>query len=294
MRYNFLKNIHEKITRKSGPLPYIIAGVFIVVFVIILAVMRLNPTYDPLKSEGIQPLINQGMLRVGVRDNVEKFSTLEGERYSGFEDDLARKISGKIFGENAITEFVTVNNAMRNIMLSQNQIDCLIAVSPQNYSSSFIYSEPYYEDIVVMVVKKGAYKSIDDLIYLNIGALNRPSSTTLTNKGALTVLQNFKTTREYGVMVITSYSSIDNMFEALESDRIQAVAIENALLTEYYDENKMDVLPEAIGIVPYSIAAKTDQVDFINLCNQVIAELKESGEMDEMLARWNLTDYTKI
>lgn len=294
MRYNFFRDFYEKVIKRIHPLIYVGLILAVITVIVVSLVIRLRPGYDPLTEKSMEPLLARELLRVGVRSDVEKFSQIENGVYSGFEDDIARRLGEEIFGEEALVEFVSVDNTTRNIRLGEKEIDCLIALCPQNYSASFIYSDPYYTDAVAIVVNKGSYQSIEDFVFINIGALQRPSParTPVQNHGALTALQRFSAGREKGVIDITIYSSIENMFEALANGNIQAIAIENSLLNLYYDETSMDVLPEAIATLPYSIVTRVGNEDFINLCNNMIHEMKNNGEMDALLGKWNLVDYS--
>ncbi|MDY4693641.1 MAG: transporter substrate-binding domain-containing protein, partial [Blautia sp.] len=86
--------------------------------------------------EDVQKIIDAGVLKVGCKADVPKFSlqnTKTGE-YEGFEDDLAYEIAGDIFGctadeakEKDLVEFQSVTAKTRGPLLENGEIDLVIA-----------------------------------------------------------------------------------------------------------------------------------------------------------------------
>lgn len=292
----------KAIRRRIPPWLRLSIAVALALMLIIFLFVLLRPGYDPLSEASMQPILNREILRVGVRTDIERFSYEEETGvYNGLEDDIARSLAKKIFGDDYLLQFEPVNPATRHIKLKDKQVDCVIAISPQNFRAEYIYSVPYYTDAVAVVVhSKSKFQSFDQFEGMWIGALTYPpanssmyhsaSSQTLIHEGAATVLQQF--IASYGYQIgIRRYSSLPDMIEALENNEISAIAIENALLREYYSRTNMRVMPAAIGTVPYSIAIPADNPALVEIANRMITEMRESGELNALLDKWNLLDY---
>lgn len=299
---NPLRAFWKKIKRIVPPWVRLGIAAVLAILVIILLVVLLRPRHNPLSEASMQPILNREILRVGVRTDIERFSYEEESGvYNGLEDDIARSLAKKIFGDDYLLQFEPVNPATRHIKLKSNQVDCVIAISPQNFRAEYIYSVPYYTDAVSVVVNaKSKFQSFDQFEGMWIGALTYPpanpsalhsaSSRTLTHEGAATVLQQFISRYDYQIG-IRRYSSLPDMIEALEKNEISAIAIEYALLRPHYSRANMRVMPEAIGTVPYSIAIPADNPALVKIADQMIMDMRASGELNALLDKWNLLDY---
>lgn len=304
MRFNPFREFIKKIQRKVPPWVLLGAAVIIVILLVVLIVAIVQPNYNPLNEPSMSSIKNRQILRVGVRDDLEHFSYKEeNNTYNGFEDDIARAIAKNIFGDDYLVQFEPVNAATRHVKLKQGMIDCLIAVTPQGYrGKDYLYSVPYYTDAVAVIVNvNSTFENFSQLNDLPIGVLTYPpansatrfqsASSTLSHEGAGTVLNQFIESGEY-TNTIKRYSSIPDMFEALNKNEISAIAIENTLLREYYNPTTMRVLPDAIGLVPYSVVIPTDNEALLEITNKTITNMKKSGEWNALLDKWNLIDYS--
>lgn len=304
MRFNPFQEFIKKIQRKVPPWVLLGAAVIVVILIIVLIVSIVQPNYNPLNEPSMSSIKSREILRVGVRDDLENFSYKEeNDTYNGFEDDIARAIAKNIFGDNYLVQFEPVNATTRHVKLKQGMIDCLIAVTPQGYrGKNYLYSIPYYTDAVAIIVSTNSIvENFSQLADLPIGVLSYPpanspkrfqsASSTLSHEGAGTVLNQFIEAGAY-TNSIKRYSSIPDMFEALDKNEISAIAIEKTLLTTYYNPTTMRVLPDAIGSVPYSVIIPTDNEALLEITNKTITNMKKSGEWNALLDKWNLTDYS--
>ncbi len=282
-------------------------GIWISIALVILAIAggifwaATRPEPDPINDPVFDRVRERGAIRVGVRTDIPNFAT-QVERadgtvdWTGLETDIAREMANAIFGDPEAVDFVPVDFTTRHIKLKAGLVDVLIALSPQGYSSSFLYSEPYYTDAVVAIVLKDGPQSLTGLQGAYVGAITRPSGvseTTLANQGAMTVLQTY--TREHQAEIQTvAYSDAPDMFEALERERILGLAMESALLGRYFNEEKMKALPTALGALPYSVVALPGNDAYVAFASQLFAAMRADGRMARLYQRYNLTDYATV
>lgn len=303
MRFHPIREFFDSILRRIPVWARVVAGVAGSILVVILLVLFFRPKYDPLSDPLMQPILDREVLRVAVVDNVTSFSNEDDNgTFSGFEDDLARAIAKRIFGDNYLIDFTPVTTSTRLARLELGDVDCSIALIPTNMNSKFSYSTPYYENAVVVIVNsQSTYNSISQLNDATIGVLTYPPvnssskftsspSSSLNNEGAATALMRFKINENYQ-FTIRRFSSLPDMLFALNKGQIQGVALENAILRDNYDEATMRILPEGVGTVSYSVAVSTSNPALLTVVNQTIDDMNQTGELNALLDKWGLTSY---
>lgn len=287
-------------------------AVAILLLAISLLVVNLaQPPVDPLELLSLELIENRGVLRVASRGNVPLFSEKSTDArgksaWSGFEMDIAGEIAALVLGSSEKVDFVETPFSARNFTLNRDEADCLICLSPRGYSAAYIYSEPYYTDSVVVVVPMDGAVSLGELHGEpmvagsggDIGAVTRqPQSSSTVNpiahQGALTVLRNYNENQSAN-MVLRSYAGMQDMFADLSSGRLDAIAIESALLYRYFDPNTMRVLVHALGTIDYSVAALPENQSLIDAANIVLAQMRADGRLDALLSEYQLRDYASL
>lgn len=266
-----------------------------------------RPKPDPLDQITLSEIEDRGALGVGVFADVPLFATrtidpYDKQSWSGLEVDIAHELAALIFDNPDAVEFTPVEFTLRNFMLNQERVDCLIALSPQGYSDSFIYSDPYYTDAVAVIVLLDGATTIEQLyggatngkLGARIGALtrqpqSRSTANPLVHQGALTVLQRYNENNSADFRILT-YSDAHEMFEDLRNGSLDAIAMETAFLPRYFGDD-LRLLTKHIGTIPYSVVAMPNQSSLIELVNIAIRTMKDRGVMAELLQTYGLKDY---
>lgn len=272
--------------------------IFIVLIVISLMAAGIFNLFkkepDPFESPEIAQIIDRGVLRVGVHNDVIKFSSknTQGE-YEGLEVELAYEIAKSIFQKDydpSRVEFVEVNFATRTSKLYFKHVDLLIALCENGYAPNNQYSTGYYTDAVGIVSLVGGAEIFADLYGESVGALLRPGIN-LNSTGALKILQQYSDASS-NKFVVTTFASVMDMLEALKNGKIEAFAMEGALIQQYLNET-LHVMPDAIGKIEYSVVAR-DNEPLIKIVNKVLDELRASGQLGEMIKSQGLIDYSIV
>lgn len=289
MRYIPLIETIKKRFSKIDLRLFLLAGVLLIIGAAVLLFVSLRPQAQPLEAESMAAILDRSVLRVGVRNNAPSFSTEKDGQFTGMETDIARAIAQRIFGDSQAVEFVSVDFTTRNYKLNTGQVDCVIALCPQGYNTSFLYSQPYYTDAVALVSLNSGPKNLNELAGATVGAIKRSAQP--ASHGALTTLEQFAAGLSEYDLEVKRYSGIPDLFEALRTGEIAAIAMENASLLQYYNENEMHVLPEAIGTIGYSVVIPSDNEALVQIADETIADILQSGEMASLWDKWGLTDY---
>lgn len=234
-----------------------------------------TPALDKIKAAGV--------LKVGVKVDVPNFglkNTSTGVT-EGFEIDLAKAIAKDLLGDENKVETQAVTAKTRGPLLDNGEVDLVIATFTITDERKKVYnfSDPYYSDAVKMMVKKDSgIKGLKDLEGKTIGVAQSSTSMKAIEEAA----------KEAGVNVkFDEYATYPEIKAALDSGRVQCFAVDGSILSGYVDDNTV-ILDEKYAPQEYGIASKLDNKDLAEYVNSEVGKLKSSGELDKMIAKWNL------
>ncbi len=74
---------------------------------------------------------------------------------------------------------------------------------------------------------------------------------------------------------------------ALDSGRIDCFSVDRSILTGYID-NSTVVLKEKFSPQDYGVATKKGNDELAKAVNETISEMKKSGELDKLIAKWGI------
>ena len=234
-------------------------------------------------ADGIQKIKDRGVLKAGVKVDVPKFGFKDPQsgKIEGFEIDLAKIIAKKILGDENKIDMTGVVAKTRGPLLDSGEIDLCIATFTitDERKQTYNMTSPYYEDPVGFLVKKDSgFKSIKDLdgkiIAVPQGATTRKGVQEAADKAGVKV--------EF--LEFPTYSECKT---ALVAGRAAAYAMDTSNLLGYLD-NATELLPDKIAPQLYGAATKKDNKALFDLVEKTFEDMKKSGEMDKLLAKWGL------
>jgi putative glutamine transport system substrate-binding protein len=232
---------------------------------------------------GVEAIKARGALKVGVKVDIPKFGYKDPKtgEITGFEIDLARAIAQKIVGDPGKVELQAVTAKTRGPLLDNGEIDLVIATFTINdeRKKSYNFSEPYYVDGVALLVKKSSgISGLKDLNEKNVGVAQAATSKAAiqTEAAKLGIKVNFL---EFG-----TYPEIK---AALDAGRVDCFSVDSSILQGYVDDSTT-ILPDRFSPQNYGIASKKSNEALATFVNTTIAEMKGSGELDKLIAKWKL------
>lgn len=234
-----------------------------------------TPTLDKIKAAGV--------LKVGVKVDVPNFglkNTKTGE-VEGFEIDLAKAIAKDLLGDESKIETQAVTAKTRGPLLDNGEVDLVIATFTITDERKKVYnfSDPYYSDAVKLMVKKDSgIKGLKNLDGKTIGVAQSSTSMKAIQDAADAA----------GVKVkFDEYATYPEIKAALDSGRVQCFSVDGSILSGYVDDTTT-ILDDKYSPQEYGIASKLDNKDLAEYVNSMVAQLKSSGELDQMIAKWKL------
>ncbi|MGM9934323.1 transporter substrate-binding domain-containing protein [uncultured Clostridium sp.] len=231
----------------------------------------------------IQKIKDNGVLKVGVKVDVPKYGYKNPDtgEIEGFEVDLSKQVAKKILGDENKIELQGVTAKTRGPLLDNGEIDMVAATFTitEERKKSYNFSDPYLTDGVGLLVKKDAgYSNLKDLDGKTIGVAQ--SSTTrkaleeeAANQG---IALNF-----------SEFSSYPEIKAALDSKRVDCFAVDASILNGYVDDSSV-ILDDRYNPQEYGIASKLDNTALAEEINEVVNDMKTSGEIDKLIEKWGI------
>lgn len=253
--------------------------VLIVTIVAVLALIFILTAEEQtlFDSPEMQLITDNGVLHVGIRENVPGFS-LNGE---GLEIELAHALSDAVFegkSSELTLSLVPVSTYSAETMLQDGSIDVAIAQMPLTESTGYIYSTPYYTDDIVIASCKDIDKEPKDRF---LGCIQNSAAENALK--ALSVDEEGKTLMEYKL-----FASYTDLLSALERGAIEGAVINRAVFRIYRDEYSLINDPDVISTVDYRIVVSSEAPALAQIANIMLYDLRESGELDAIIQKYGL------
>ena len=207
----------------------------------------------------------------------------------GFEIDLAREA---IKRAGATPEFKIIHWNEKEMELNSGKIDMIwngMDITPER-REIMLFSKPYMENHLVLVVMKGNPQGIFSEVDLKDKNLGVKAGTTsefyVENSASLKKdIKNFKT-----------YNSDEEVFSALENGEVDAVLCDE-LLGRFYiikHNNNFEVMPETIGKPnAYGVGFRKNDVELRDRIQAAFDSMKKDGTAKEISEKWFQADLIK-
>jgi len=232
---------------------------------------------------GVQAIADTGKLRVGVKADVPNFGLQDAAtgEFEGMEIDLAYALAERMGLSADDVSFEAVTAKTRGPLLDNGQLDVVIAtftIKPERLEQ-WNFTDAYYQDEVGLLVKKDSgIEALADLdgkiIGVAQGATSKDAVQVEADKAGITV----------SFLEFATYPEIN---AALESGRVDAFSVDKSILSGYVTDDSV-ILEDGFSPQDYGIASKLGTDELRDFINEMLAEMEESGEMDELLEKWGL------
>lgn len=233
------------------------------------------------KQDGaVEQIKKRGKLVVGVKNDTNLFGLKNPStgQVEGFDVDIAKALAKKILGDEKKLELKEVTSKTRIPLLKNGDIDAIIATMTitEERKKEVDFSDVYFKAGQSLLVKKGSdIKSIDDV---------KKGVKVLAVKGSTSTNNIRQKSPEATVLEFENYSEA---FTALKAGKGDVLTTDNAIL---YGMAKQDANYEVVGKIftdePYGIAVQKGADDLTKEINNLLKDMKTSGEYDKLYEKW--------
>lgn len=222
----------------------------------------------------------RGKYVVGVKYDLNLFGLKDpaSGKVEGFDIDIAKAIAKKILGDENKIELKEVTSKTRIPMLKNGEIDSIIATMTitDERKKEADFSDAYFMAGQSFLVKKDStIKGLEDFT---------KGKKVVTAKGSTSAKNVRESAPEAEVLEFENYAEA---FTALKAGQGDALTTDNALL---YGMAKQDtnfrVVEGTFTEEPYGIALPKGDTEFVTLVNDLLKEMKQSGEYDKIYEKW--------
>ncbi len=233
-----------------------------------------------IDSKTIDAIKKRGKLVAGVKFDTNLFGLKNPSsgKVEGFDIDIAKAIAKKILGDENKLELKEVTSKTRIPMLQNGEIDLIIATMTitEERKQQVEFSDIYFMAGQSILVKKGSpLKSVADL---------KKGDKVLAVKGS-TSATNIR--QKVPDATILEFENYQDAFTALKAGQGVALTTDNAIL---FGMMKQDANYEVVGGTftdePYGIAMPKGDTGFAGVVNQLLGDMKKSGDYDKLYESW--------
>jgi glutamate transport system substrate-binding protein len=223
-------------------------------------------------------------LVIGVNADQPGVGEREGDRYAGFDIDVAREIARRLGVTGSGVTFERVYSATRERMLQSGEVDLVVAsysVTPER-KVKVSFAGPYYvahQDILVRASDVGKIRSIHDLKGRRLckvrGSVSFPRVHDEQGIAALPVEED-------------GYS---DCLDDLVAGELDAVSTDDLILAGLAGKaagsgHKLRIVNAPFTDEPYGVGIRKGDVDGCEAVNKAITGMYQDGTAPRLLKRW--------
>ncbi|WP_312949525.1 transporter substrate-binding domain-containing protein [Streptococcus parasuis] len=245
--------------------------VAILLFVVKQPIAQTDTPTELSNSDQVQAIIERGVLRVGVKQDVPNFGykNPDSGEFEGLEIDIARKIADELGVD---IEFTPVTAQTRGPLLDNGQVDLVIATFTITEERKLLYNftTPYYTDAVGFLVNKDSgIKTFTDLNGKTIGVAQGSITRTLISELA----------DKYGIAVnFAELGSYPELSVSLRAHRTDAFSVDQSILSGYIG-SKSELIDFSFSASDYGIVTKLSNKDLNNYLNSLVEKWTSDGSL---------------
>ncbi|WP_312251171.1 transporter substrate-binding domain-containing protein [Streptococcus parasuis] len=248
--------------------------VAILLFVVKQPIAQTDTPTELSNSDQVQEIIERGVLRVGVKQDVPNFGykNPDSGEFEGLEIDIARKIADELGVD---IEFTPVTAQTRGPLLDNGQVDLVIATFTITEERKLLYNftTPYYTDAVGFLVNKDSgIKTFTDLNGKTIGVAQGSITRTLISELA----------DKYGIAVnFAELGSYPELSVSLRAHRTDAFSVDQSILSGYIG-SKSELMDFSFSASDYGIVTKLSNKDLNNYLNSLVEKWTSDGSLQAL------------
>ena len=240
-----------------------------------------DETIDPAEVyDTVSVIKERGKVIAGVRFDTRLFGLKNSKsgKVEGLDIDIARELAKKILGDETKVELKEVTSSTQIPLLKDEQIDVIIAAMSvtEDRKKEVDFSDVYFYAGQSLLVPKGSpITGLDSL---------SSNTTVIAVKGSTSVKSIKDKAPEAKV---AEYDDYQKAFTALQSEEGDVLTADNSILLGMMRE---DANYEMVGGLftneSYSIAIHKGDQKMVDTVNEMLKELKESGEYTKLYEKW--------
>lgn len=273
MRYNTLNiKIYRRGYKIMKSAKKILVFVMIAVLTLSLASCGKQASVETAKANGY--------ITLATNAEFEPFEYKDGNDFEGIDIEIAKKIAEKLDVELKIHD-IAFDSLIAELKAGKADFVAAGMTADDDRRKNADFSDSYFNaSQAIVVMKDSDIKSREDLNGKKVGV---QSGTTgdkyCTNEDGSSDVKDISVQR---------YSKGVDAVQDLISGRVDAVVIDDFPATKFVEKNsdKIQKLSDALTVEEYAIAVQKGNSEMVKVINEVLAEMKNSGELDQIIDKY--------
>jgi putative glutamine transport system substrate-binding protein len=242
---------------------------------------------------GIQAIINNGTLRVGVKNAVVGFGYQDPltQEYTGLEITLAEMIASELGVD---TEFTPVTAATRTALLDSGDLDAVLATFTitDERKENWDFSTPYYTDYVTVLVENASgIETLENLVGKKVGVSSGSTSAKALVKAMIEDgyigsdafdEETFDASTWTEDISFQQYDDYPTISTGLSAGEIDAFCVDKSILAIYNTETR-SYIDNQFAPQDYGVATKKDS-DLSDYIDKLIGSWLEDGTIETLIS----------
>lgn len=232
-------------------------------------------------ESSIDKIKADGKIVMATNAQFEPFEYIEGTDFKGIDIEISQKIADELGVELEIHD-VKFESVIAEITTGKaNFAAAGLSITPERLENVDFSNEYFSATQSIVVMKEGSsVAKPEDLKDKVVGVQ--------TGTTADTYVTDEKGENNVGVKEVKRYNSFMDAVNDLMTGRLDAVVMDDFPATKLVEKNadKIMKLDDELTGEKYAIAVPKGDEEMKELVNKVLADMEESGEMDELLTKY--------
>lgn len=229
-------------------------------------------TVDKVKADGF--------VTWSTNAEFEPFEYKDGENVVGIDAEISQKIADKLGVKLKIND-IAFDTLITELNTGKTNFVAAGMTVTDDRKKNVDFSDTYFDASQAILVSKGsAIKSRADLNGKKVGVQQGTTGDSFcTNEDGKSDIK---------VGSVERYNKAVDAVTDLTNGKIDAVVIDDFPATKFVEKNSDTLvkLSEALTVEKYAIAVKKGDKDMLKVVNEVLAEMKSSGELTKVVDKY--------
>ncbi len=231
-------------------------------------------------STSVDKIKADGFVTMSTNAEFEPFEYKDGDNIVGIDADLAQKIADKLGVKLKIND-VAFDTLTTELSAGKTNFVAAGMTVTDDRKKNVDFSDTYFDaSQAIIVPKNSAIKARTDLNGKKVGVQQGTTGDTFcTNEDGKSDIK---------VGSVERYNKGVDAITDLINGKIDAVVIDDFPAKKFVEKNtdKLVKLDEALTVEQYAIAVKKGDEAMLKSVNEVLGELKSSGELDKIIEKY--------
>ena len=231
----------------------------------------------PATAGTLDDVKQRGELVVGVKTDFPPFGSVDSSgKNVGFDVDLAHAFAEALFGDESKVQFVSVTSGNRIPFLQSNKIDIIMASMTITDERAEVvdFSEPYFlSGSLLMTPADSTIQGVEDLADKTVAVIQGSVQDSIVAELAPEAER-------------VKFGKVSEAVLAIKTGRADAYVHDDIVILTLAEENP-DLKPvgKPFEPLPYGIAVRKGDTDFINWVDEQLKTMKEDESFDELWSK---------